>query len=233
MPARAAGARLPRHRHAALDGFEACRRLRAEPATADATIVMLTAAAGDDAEREAEDAGADLFLTKPFSPLDLLKLVHDLGDGSRREGLPRAGLERRRPAATLSAAARRSTARRVVRLLAVYETAPQGEVLDQPDFLNAVPRDRDRARHRGAARPLQAVERGLGREPAARATGRARSTSTCSCSASSSTTPSGSRCRTPRSRTRRFVIDPLLGSIPSSRCPTERALAPTSRPARA
>jgi CheY-like chemotaxis protein len=63
------------------DGFETCRRLRAQEDTAGATIVMLTAAAGDLAEREAETAGADLFLTKPFSPLELLRLVHDLGAG--------------------------------------------------------------------------------------------------------------------------------------------------------
>ena len=62
-----------------LDGFEVCRRLREEPGTADSTIVMLTAAAGDAAEREAEEAGADLFLTKPFSPLELLRLVDELG----------------------------------------------------------------------------------------------------------------------------------------------------------
>ena len=62
-----------------LDGFEACRRIRAEPGTSEATIVMLTAAAGDSAEREAEAAGADLFLTKPFSPLELLRLVDELG----------------------------------------------------------------------------------------------------------------------------------------------------------
>jgi CheY-like chemotaxis protein len=62
-----------------LDGYEACRRLRARPETAQATIVMLTASAGEDAERQAESAGADLFLTKPFSPLELLRLVHDLG----------------------------------------------------------------------------------------------------------------------------------------------------------
>lgn len=62
-----------------VDGLEACRRLRAAPDTARATIVMLTAAAGDAAERDAETAGADLFLTKPFSPLELLNLVHGLG----------------------------------------------------------------------------------------------------------------------------------------------------------
>jgi CheY-like chemotaxis protein len=62
-----------------LDGTQACRQLRAEPAGRDATIVMLTAAARDEAERECEQAGADLFLTKPFSPLELLRLVDDLG----------------------------------------------------------------------------------------------------------------------------------------------------------
>ena len=62
-----------------LDGLETCRRIRAAPDTARATIVILTAQAGDAAEREAEGAGADLFLTKPFSPLELLNLVHDLG----------------------------------------------------------------------------------------------------------------------------------------------------------
>jgi two-component system chemotaxis response regulator CheY len=65
-----------------LDGIEACRRLRRVPGAAEATIVMLTAAAGQEAERQAEEAGADLFLTKPFSPLELLRLVQDIGDGA-------------------------------------------------------------------------------------------------------------------------------------------------------
>jgi CheY-like chemotaxis protein len=65
-----------------VDGYETCRQLRAAPETAEATIVMLTAAAGEEAEREAEEAGADLFLTKPFSPLELLRLVDELGDGT-------------------------------------------------------------------------------------------------------------------------------------------------------
>ncbi len=62
------------------DGIETCRALRADPTTAEATIVMLTAAHGDGVARRAEAAGADLFLTKPFSPLDLLRLVDRLGD---------------------------------------------------------------------------------------------------------------------------------------------------------
>ena len=68
-----------------VNGIEACRRLRSEPATAEATIVMLTGETGDIAERSAQAAGADLFLTKPFSPLHLLQLVDRIG-GSRPSG---------------------------------------------------------------------------------------------------------------------------------------------------
>jgi CheY-like chemotaxis protein len=63
-----------------LNGIDACRRLREDSETRDLTIVMLTAAHGDSVESEAEQAGADMFLTKPFSPLDLLRLVDQLGD---------------------------------------------------------------------------------------------------------------------------------------------------------
>ncbi|HWD73651.1 MAG TPA: response regulator [Solirubrobacteraceae bacterium] len=62
-----------------MDGIAACREMRANPATSSATIVILTAAHGDRMEAQAEEAGADLFLTKPFSPLDLLRLVDRLG----------------------------------------------------------------------------------------------------------------------------------------------------------
>lgn len=62
-----------------MNGIEACRAIRQRQSANPPTIVMLTAAHGDEVERQAEEAGADLFLTKPFSPLDLLRLVDDLG----------------------------------------------------------------------------------------------------------------------------------------------------------
>lgn len=65
-----------------LDGIEACRRLRENDASNELTIVMLTAAQGQNVEADAEEAGADLFLTKPFSPLELLRLVDRLGERS-------------------------------------------------------------------------------------------------------------------------------------------------------
>ena len=61
-----------------LNGIETCRQLRSQPATATTTIVMLTASHGDQVQRRAEEAGADWFLTKPFSPLELLRMVDDL-----------------------------------------------------------------------------------------------------------------------------------------------------------
>jgi two-component system chemotaxis response regulator CheY len=60
-----------------MDGIAACRRMRAIDELRDTRIVMLTA--GSEHEPEARAAGADLFLTKPFSPLDLLRLVDELG----------------------------------------------------------------------------------------------------------------------------------------------------------
>jgi two-component system chemotaxis response regulator CheY len=63
-----------------LNGIDACRQLRDEEPMGEMTIVILTAAHGDSVERRAEEAGADLFLTKPFSPLDLLRLVDRLSE---------------------------------------------------------------------------------------------------------------------------------------------------------
>jgi CheY-like chemotaxis protein len=64
-----------------LDGVETCRRLRSDPVTAGATIVMLTGMSDGHSQDRAVAAGADLFLTKPFSPLRLLRLVDQLGAG--------------------------------------------------------------------------------------------------------------------------------------------------------
>ena len=60
-----------------LDGISCCRELRAAQG-APPRIVMLTAA-GREQEKRALEAGADLFLSKPFSPLHLLRLVDELG----------------------------------------------------------------------------------------------------------------------------------------------------------
>ena len=62
------------------DGLSLCRRLKADPATSWMGVVLLTGA-GDEAEGPARQAGADAFLHKPFSPLELLAVVEDLAGG--------------------------------------------------------------------------------------------------------------------------------------------------------
>lgn len=61
-----------------LSGFEVCRQLRADRALADVKIVMLTAATRPEDEAQGLAAGADHYLTKPFSPVRLLSLVETL-----------------------------------------------------------------------------------------------------------------------------------------------------------
>ncbi len=61
-----------------LGGLEVCRRLRSTPGSRRATIVMLTAAAQEEDIARGLDAGADEYLTKPFSPLRLLSLLEGL-----------------------------------------------------------------------------------------------------------------------------------------------------------
>lgn len=57
-----------------LDGVEVCRRLDHE----QVKVVVLTARDDPKLEVEARAAGADAFMTKPFSPMELLDLVGEL-----------------------------------------------------------------------------------------------------------------------------------------------------------
>ena len=61
-----------------LDGLEVCRRLRADTALGGTRIVMLTAAGQEVDRARGLAAGADEYLTKPFSPLALFTLVRSL-----------------------------------------------------------------------------------------------------------------------------------------------------------
>jgi two-component system phosphate regulon response regulator PhoB len=56
-------------------GIEVCRRLRRDKATAHVPIIMLTAREGEDDKIRGLDTGADDYLTKPFSPRELLARV--------------------------------------------------------------------------------------------------------------------------------------------------------------
>jgi two-component system cell cycle response regulator len=61
-----------------MDGFEVCRRLKANPRTADVPVVMVTALS-DTADRLSSlEAGADEFLTKPVDDIALFARVRSL-----------------------------------------------------------------------------------------------------------------------------------------------------------
>ena len=61
------------------DGFAYCRELKASAETRAIPVVLLSGANG--AEAAAEASGADSFLTKPFSPLEVLSVVERLAGG--------------------------------------------------------------------------------------------------------------------------------------------------------
>jgi len=61
-------------------GLDLCRHLKNDPATAEIPIVMLTGSDGGTAA-DAKKAGADAFVRKPFSPLELLSVAERLAGG--------------------------------------------------------------------------------------------------------------------------------------------------------
>ena len=66
-----------------LSGIDVCRELRADPSTAGVKIVMVTARVQDGERDAAFEAGVDDYITKPFSPIELLdKVVEVLGPQS-------------------------------------------------------------------------------------------------------------------------------------------------------
>lgn len=61
-----------------LDGYQVCAKIKGDPRTRATPVVMLTAR-GQQSDFEAgRAAGANAYLTKPFSPLELIDTVEKL-----------------------------------------------------------------------------------------------------------------------------------------------------------
>ena len=54
-----------------MDGFEVCRRLRADPLLAEVPVIMVTALDDRDSRLQGIEAGADDFVSKPFDRVEL------------------------------------------------------------------------------------------------------------------------------------------------------------------
>lgn len=72
-----------------MDGFEVLKSLRKEPATQDLPVIMLTAKAQDKDVFEGYHYGADMYLTKPFNPMELVTFVKRIAQGKPDPGGPK------------------------------------------------------------------------------------------------------------------------------------------------
>jgi two-component system phosphate regulon response regulator PhoB len=80
-----------------ISGIEVCRRLRRRPGTANVPIILLTARGEEDDRIRGLETGADDYLTKPFSPKELVAraaaVLRRVRPALAAETLDYAGLE--------------------------------------------------------------------------------------------------------------------------------------------
>ena len=69
-----------------MDGFEVLKNLRREPETEALPVIMLTAKAQDKDVFDGYHLGADMYLTKPFNPMELVTFVKRITEGGNSSG---------------------------------------------------------------------------------------------------------------------------------------------------
>jgi len=69
-----------------IDGYEVCRRIRQQPEQAGVRIILISAKAMVSEQQKGYAAGADLYLTKPFDHIDLLKQINLLLQPAENSG---------------------------------------------------------------------------------------------------------------------------------------------------
>ncbi len=72
-----------------MDGFEVLKSIRREPETENLPVIMLTAKAQDKDVFEGYHYGADMYLTKPFNPMELVTFVKRIAQGADDSGSKR------------------------------------------------------------------------------------------------------------------------------------------------
>jgi len=68
-----------------IDGFEVCRRMRANPALRNTRILMLTARGRETEIQHGMALGADAYVTKPFSTRALMAKIRELSIGDLKQ----------------------------------------------------------------------------------------------------------------------------------------------------
>ncbi len=69
-----------------LDGWVTASQLRRSPQTSEIKVVLITARAQEDDKTRGRQIGVDAYLTKPFDPLEMIRVVRELaGHGPYEE----------------------------------------------------------------------------------------------------------------------------------------------------
>jgi two-component system alkaline phosphatase synthesis response regulator PhoP len=69
-----------------LDGYETCKRLKADPETKDVPVILLSAKGRNVDQKVGFEVGADDYITKPFSPRKLVERINAiLGHGTSQQ----------------------------------------------------------------------------------------------------------------------------------------------------
>jgi DNA-binding response OmpR family regulator len=126
-----------------VDGLDVCRSVRANAATAEIPIIMLTARAEESERIVGLELGADDYIAKPFSPNELVARVRALLRRSRRESpvtaqvtYGRIVVDSERHTVVVDGAAATLTAKEF--LLLSYLLAHRGRVLSRDTLLTDV-----------------------------------------------------------------------------------------------
>ena len=69
-----------------LDGYETCKRLKADPEVKDVPVILLSAKGRNVDQKVGFEVGADDYITKPFSPRKLVERINAiLGHGTSQQ----------------------------------------------------------------------------------------------------------------------------------------------------
>jgi two-component system alkaline phosphatase synthesis response regulator PhoP len=69
-----------------LDGYETCKRLKADAETKDVPVILLSAKGRNVDQKVGFEVGADDYITKPFSPRKLVERINAiLGHGTSQQ----------------------------------------------------------------------------------------------------------------------------------------------------
>lgn len=72
-----------------MDGYETCKALKADPATKDIPVILLSAKGRNVDMQTGYDVGADEYITKPFSPRKLVDRINTMLGHSDSSDIPK------------------------------------------------------------------------------------------------------------------------------------------------